>query len=102
MNDHIDGLVDVIRDGFCTGQVHSFHEHGEALRELVAIAREAEAENMQLREALSNTLIAMDAWGAEEDGIPSDFGAWDAYCDGARLLGWHIYPEQAVEGADDE
>lgn len=67
---------------------------------LATIAREAEAENAQLREALSNALIAMDGWGAEEDGIPSDFGAWDAYCEGARLLGWHVYQEQAAEGVE--
>lgn len=59
-------------------------------------------ENAQLRKVLANALSAIRDWGAEEDGIPEDFGAWKAYCDGARLLGWHVYQEQAAEGADDE
>jgi hypothetical protein len=57
-----------------------------------------EAENVQLRKVLADALSAMRDWGAEEDGIPVDFGAWKAYCDGARLLGWHVYHEQAAEG----
>lgn len=42
MSDRIEELEHIIRDGFCTGQVHSFHEHHAAVRELATIAREAE------------------------------------------------------------
>ena len=43
MTDRIEALEHIIRDGFCTGQVHSFHEHHAAVRELATIAREANA-----------------------------------------------------------
>ena len=44
MSDRIDELVGIVFDGFCTGQMHSFHEHNAAARELATIARKAEAE----------------------------------------------------------
>lgn len=62
-----------------------------------------ERENAQLRNALADALSAMRAWGADEDGIPGDFGAWKAYCAGATLLGCDVdASDMAVEGADDE
>jgi len=71
-------------------------------RNILDAARKAEVENVQLRKVLADALSAMRDWGAEEDGIPVDVGAWNAYCDGAMLLGWCIDPAYAVEGVNDE
>ena len=86
---------DVEADGpMCADLWHALHPDA-ALDDLAAIAQEAEQLQQQMdaaRAILADALHAMRDWGADEDGVPSEFGAWKAYQDGAMLLGWCIDP----------
>lgn len=61
----------------------------------------AEARAAELREALEACVVAMDEWGANEEGIAVD--AWDAYEVARDVLGVPVVtlnPEEAADGGD--
>lgn len=72
-----------------------------SVREMLDTIARAFAERDALGEALEACVVAMDEWGANEDGIAVD--AWDAYEVARERLGVPVAcvnPDEAAEGGE--
>ncbi len=69
-----------------------------AIASAVADRDRLAAENERLKALLEGAVVAMDAWGADEDGIP--MGAWDVYEASRDALGVPVVMMGTQEDVD--
>ena len=80
MSDRIDELVAVARDGFCTGQMHSFHEHYAAVNTLAATARRLAEKLADHHGCPSNSRDYCDCATCDPDADEAEHLATSAKC----------------------